>query len=255
MNNYSIIICLLTLVMAACKPESEPSPNNGEQIGDTIVKKYLVKEYYSDPDSPIREFFWSDDFSRILHITTFKDTEYQLDYDFEYFGNDSMQVIITKPTDSWALALFTNYTCQFDEYGRIDKIDYYINSEHQSTQEYSYDFDGRLISVKDEFHNVGIRFKWEGKNVVATYRIPSGEQQNKFEGFTEYLHPECNIPILLPDGDSYHFWYLTEPLWQNWYNEFSNMQVECDNDGYVICSYRINEQGERYGVTNYVFNQ
>lgn len=260
MKKTAILLCMLALALAACKPEPEPepTPNNGGQNNDTtetVVKKYLVKEFYAEPDCPIREFTWNEDFSRIMHITTYKNNPYQLDYDFDYYGKDSMKVVISKPLDSWGLAFSTNYTCHFDEDERINRIDYYYNSSYQSTQMYHYDTQGRLVSVTDEQHNTGIRFEWNGENICATYSIPSEEQQNSFDDFTEYLHPEYNMPYLLPDCDSYHFWYLTEPLWRNWYNEFSNMKVECDEDGYVTCSYRIDEHGEKYAVTNYEYNQ
>ena len=260
MKKHSILLCLLVVTLVACKPEPqpEPLPNNGGQNNDTteiMVKKYLVKEYYTDPQCPIRDIQWNEDFSRIIHISTYKNTNYQLEYDFEYYGTDSIRVVMSKPEDSWASVFFTNYTCVLDKDGRIDRIDYYYNSDYQSTEKYSYDTQGRLVCVKDEQHNVGTRYEWNGENVCTTYNIPSEELQNSFGGFTGYLHPECCMPYLFPDCDSYHFWHLTEPLWHNWHNEFPDMQVECDKDGYVTCSYRINEQGERYAITNFVFKQ
>lgn len=262
MKKNTILLCLMAFALSACKPdpepEPEPAPNNGGQNNDTtetVVKKYLVKEYYADfPDEPIKVIEWNDDFTRITHITTYKNNPYQLDFSFEYYGDDSLRVVLSKPENSWALVVFTDYTCRFDNDGKIHCIDYYFNSEYQSTQKYDYDTEGRLISIIDEQHNTGTRFEWQADNVCTTYDIPSGERQYHFDGFTEYLHPECNMPYLLPDGDSYHFWHLTEPLWHNWYNEFPDMQVECDEKGYVTCSFRINEQGERYAVTNYVYN-
>lgn len=260
MKKNTLLLCLLAMTLVACSPDPqpEPTPNNDGQNSDsteTVVKKYLVKEYYTDPNYPIREFQWDEDFSRIMHVTTYKNTDYQLEYDFEYYGTDSIRIIISKVDDSWASVFFTNYTCVLDEDGKIDHIDYYFNSNYQSSQKYSYDTQGRLVSVIDNQHNVGTRYEWNGENVCATYNIPSEELQNNFDGFTEYFHPEYSMPYILPDCDSYHFWHLTEPLWHNWHNNFPDMQIECDDDGYVICSYRINEQGERYAVTNYVFNQ
>lgn len=260
MKKNTLLLCLLALALTACKPDPEPEPNNGGQDNDTtetVVKKYLVKEYYADlPDEPLKVIEWDDDFTRITHITTYKNNPYQLDYSFEYFGNDSMRVILSKPADSWALVLFTNYTCHFDVEGRICSIDYYFNSEYQSSQSYNYDTGGRLISIIDEQHNVGTRFEWQADNVCATYAIPSGELQNRFDGFTKYFHPECNMPYLLPDGDSYHFWHLTEPLWRNWYtNNSEGVRFEFDEDGYIDYSYYVTIEGDTNSRMRYEYTK
>ena len=248
------ILLLLAGAMTACrKPEPGIVPGSGETT-DTIVKKYLVREYYAEiPERPTRFIKWNDDFSHITHITTDSNTYFQVDYDFEYFGNDSMKVVLSLPNYSAALVLFSEYTCHFDEVGRIAYIDYFVNTTYKKTEKYNYDLSGKLISVVDEKHNSGSRFVWDGDNVCEVYSITSGEQLRSFDTFFQYIHPYYTFPYLLPDGNTYNFWYLTEPLWKNWYNYASDMYYEVDEDGYVICSYRIDEQGEKTAVTNYEY--
>lgn len=255
MNRIFILICMIALAMTACrKPQPGLNPDESETT-DTLVRKYLVREYYAEiPEHPIRVIEWNDDFTQIRHISTDSGTYYQVDYDFMYFGNDSMKVSLSLPDYSYAIVLFSEYTCHFDEAGRITNIDYFVNSAHTQTEKYRYDLFGKLVSVMDEEHNVGIRFLWDGENVCETYGIPSGELVHGFSGFTEHIHPYYTLPFLLPDGNTYNFWHLTEPLWKNWHNYVSNMCYEIDEDGYVTCSYCIDEQGEKTAVTNYVYS-
>ena len=134
MKKNAIILCLLAFALTACKPdpEPEPTPNNGGQNNDTtetVVKKYLVKEYYADfPDEPLKVIEWNDDFTRITHITTYKNNPYQLDFSFEYYGDDSLRVVLSKPENStwqlpsilkevvllWAKSCSLNYICKIN---------------------------------------------------------------------------------------------------------------------------------------------
>ena len=254
MKKHLLYLCCMVLAITACQ-KTKPDANDINPIPEPVVKKYLVKEYYeNNPTNPIRVIEWNDEFTQISHITTDSNTYYQLDYSFEYFGNDSMQVVLSKPENSWVLVLFTKYICHFDDKGRISFIDYYFNSNYQSSEKYNYDLSGRLISVVDEKHNVGTRFVWNGDNVSETYSISSGELTNSFDNFSDYIHPHYTLPYLLPDCNSYNFWHLTEPLWKNWYNYTPDMHYDYDSEGYVICSYRINDQGEMYAITKYEYS-
>ena len=266
MKKVLSIICILAFALTACQKQEQETAQGGDNnnieansttnTSEMAVKKYLVKEYYGeDPTYPERFIEWNDDFTRITHITTQLNTYWQLDYDFEYYGNDSMRVVLSKPDDAHVMVLFSDYTCHFDEEGRISSIDYYCNSQYQSSVKYNYDESGKLVSTMDEEHNIGLRYVWDGDNVCEVYKIPSGELQYSFSGFTEHFHPHCTMPFLLEDGNSYAFWHLTEPLWKNWYNETPDMHYEFDEDGYVTCSYRINEQGERTAITHYEYAQ
>ena len=109
------------------------------------------------------------------------------------------------------------------------------------------------MSVVDEEHNAGVRFVWDGDNVREVCVITTGEQLRSFDGFFQHIHPYYTFPYLLPDGNTDNFWYLTEPLWKNWYNYASDIYYEVDEDGYVTCSYRIDDQGEKTAITNYEY--
>lgn len=251
MKKLFILICMMALAMTACR-KPEPGVNPNGETTDTLVKKYLVKEYYAEiPERPIRFIEWNDDFTQIRHITTDSSALYQVDYDFEYYGCDSMRVVLSIPANSSALLLFSEYTCHFDGAGRIAYIDYFVNSAYKQTEKYNYDLSGKLVSVVDEEHNAGARFVWEGDNVCEVYEITTGKLLRSFNSFSQHIHPYYTFPYLLPDGNTYIFWYLTEPLWKNWFNYDSDMYYEVDEDGYVTCSYRIDEHGERTSVTNY----
>ena len=189
MKKCLLFTCIFALALTACrKPELGTEPNS--ETTDTLVKKYLVKEYYAEiPERPIREIEWNDDFTRIRHITTDSSALYQVDYDFEYYGRDSMRVVLSIPANSSALVLFSEYTCHFDEAERISHIDYYINSVYKLTEKYSYDSSGKLVSVVDEKHNAGARFVWDGDNVREVYSITSGERLRSFDNFFQIIMP------------------------------------------------------------------
>lgn len=255
MKKHITFACILALLLAACQkpdPGVDPNGNQPTDTTETIVKKYLVKEYYAEaPAQPVRVIEWNEDFTQIMHITTDSNTYYQVDYSFEYYGEDSMRVVLSTPTNSSAGLLFSEYLCHFDETGKISSIDYFLNSSYQQTESYCYDLSGKLESVVDEAHNCGIRFVWDGDNVCETCDVQTGETERRFGDFSEHLHPDCTMPYLLPDGNTYNFWYLTEPLWKNWYNYAANMQYEYDEDGFVICSYCLDEQGEKTAIKKY----
>ena len=190
MKKVLSIICILAVAMTACQKQETASDGNNNtnaanfaNTSEIPVKKYLVKEYYGeDPTYPERVIEWNDDFTRITHITTQLNTCWQLDYDFEYYGNDSMRVVLSKPDDAHAMVFFSDYTCHFDEEGRISSIDYFYNSQYQSSVKYNYDESGKLVSTIDEEHNIGLRYVWDGDNVCEVYKIPTGELQHSFSG-------------------------------------------------------------------------
>ena len=107
MKKTAILLCMLALALAACKPEPEPTPNNGGQNNDTtetVVKKYLVKELLNDDPEKIRlAIDWNDDCTQILHAKYGTGNGYTVDYDFKYYGNDSIRIIISLLPDSYPL--------------------------------------------------------------------------------------------------------------------------------------------------------
>ena len=255
------------LLFCACKPDSDPNytPIGNDGLVDSTempVKKYLVKEYYpyeSDTLSAVRVIQWDDDYSRILHVTINRHTPYQVDYDFQYYAVDSFQVHLSKPADGWSMVLFTDYTCHLDADGRISTIDYYYNSNYESTELYVYDESGRLMQVtqKNDDNVVGgSRFEWEGDNVTGMYSVMTGELMQRYQGFKENsLHPHSTLPYLLRCGDTYSFLYITQPLWKNWSDNGSDFICECDDDGYVTSQYRLDENGEKKAITIFVYDQ
>lgn len=266
-SNLFFWICS-SIMLFACNPdplpESDPISNpidNAEMVDSTEipVKKYLVKEYHpyeSDTLSAVRVTQWNDDFTRILHITTERNTPYQIDFDFEYYGVDSFQVHLSKPIDGWAMVLFTDYTCHLDSVGRISTIDYYYNFNYQSTQIYQYDETGHLVGLIYELDDglAGSRFQWDGNNVTAVYSVSTDELKQEYRGFHEdAIHPQSMMPYFLFSGDGYGHTYLTVPIWKNWFDNGSDLVCECDEDGYVISQYRIDENGEKKAITNYEY--
>lgn len=269
MRKVILILCICcSIFLLACKPDpiQEPDPannptENSNTTDDTLssVKKYLVREFHPfDTLSDVRSIQWNNDFSRILHITIRSNTPYQVDFDFTYYEADSFQVHLSKPVDGWSLVLFTDYTCHLDSDGRISTIDYYFNSDFQSTEQYQYDESGHLVQETQYWGGDslvgGCRFEWDGDNVTAVYSV-SGELGWEYHGFNmDAIHPHSTMPHLLRCGDTYSFLYITEPLWKNWYANDNDFLCECDEDGYVISQYRLDENGEKKAITNFEYN-
>lgn len=253
------------LLLSACKsdPILDPDPiDNGDSSGNTeiSVKKYLVREYHpfeTDTLAAVRAIVWNDDYSRILHVTTNRHTPYQVDFDFQYHAADSFQVHLSKPADGWSMVLFTDYACHLDNEGRIATIDYYYNLNYQFTEQYQYDESSHLVQVTQRMNDSvvgGSRFTWEGGNVTEEYSVMSGELSQRYLGFRENsIHPHSTLPYLLRCGDTYSFLYITQPLWKNWPDNGTDFVCECDEDGYVICQYRLDENGEKKAVTYYEY--
>ena len=252
MKKYLLfLIIIVASLMAACQKPEDEAGDDVVVTADTtepVVKKCLVMEYCAGyVDKPERVIEWNDDFTRITHVTTRQNTPWQLDFDFEYYGNDSMRVVLSRPDYSWALVYFSDYTCHFDTQGRVSSIDYYVYSDYKYTEKYHYDDWGKLVGVEDEEHHCGFRFVWDGENVSDRIDIYEGDTVYHYDGFVPQIHPYSTLPYLLRSGDSYGFEYLTNPLWRNWYNHASNMGYEYDEDNYVTCSYHIDEQGDKIG--------
>lgn len=257
MKNHITFICLLALVLTAChKPEPE-MPNGGEtnDSTETVVKKYLVREYLGeDTVAPIRVIDWNEDFTRINHIATFTGgSPYcQLDHDFEYYGNDSICIIVSQPPYQWNWPLFTKCTCYLEE-GKIVKAEYYHNSDYQSTDYFEYDNSGKLAIRKNtsELSTVEFQYLWDGENVSKIVNVTIGEVE-VFEDFCEHINPDYTLPYLLPNGE---FEWLMRPLWKNAYNTSDGCWHECDPDGYIIRSFRMDENGNEITIRRYVYNE
>ena len=249
MKKITLLLCVLSLLITACKPETEPEsmPNEGgQQINDTteiMVKKYLVKEFLGDTMFPIRIIDWNEDYTKINHIRTFASgiSYYQLDHDFEYYGEDSIRIIVTQPQNSWAWPLFTTCTCHLEE-GRIHRIDYYRNSIFQTADLFEYDELGRLVKRESEGTNIEIHYKWEGENVISIEDGRTGEIIETYGDFCDHIHPDYTLPYYLFNG---YYQHLTEPLWKNGCSISNECQHDSDADGYITRIYYFDEQGNK----------
>lgn len=245
MKKHLLYLCCMVLAVTACQ-KTKPDANDINPIPEPVVKKYLVKEYDAGHlDTPIMVIEWNDDFSQIRHISTYQNTYFQLDFSFEYYGNDSMRVVLSWPDYSLPLARFSDYTCHFDEFGRISSVYYYINSEYQQSEKYNYNSSGKLESIIDEEHDCGTRFVWDGDNVTEMYGLYSDEPFYSYSGFTDKFHQYYTIPYVLQRGDGYHSHYLTQPFWKNVYTQ-NTQQIYCefDEDGYITLGCHINSDGD-----------
>lgn len=258
MKKHFMFICMMALAVSACH---KPEPNNGDT--EPTVKKYLVKTYISDPEQPEKTIEWDDGFKKIKRVVTKPgNPSYEITYDFEYYGDDSLRVIMSLPEHSplWFIE-FSNYTCHLKD-GRITSVDYYRYNVYQYTEEYNYDERGRLINVLNNGeHPHGSCYEWDEENVCEIKSVfPESNIIYESHDFCEHIHPEYTMPFVLfcgwtaPYGDG----YLTKPLWKNWSNWNGNTTLcmhEYDEDGYVTLSYFINTEGDTLPHTHYVYSK
>lgn len=257
MKKLFILICMMALVMTACRKPEPGGSDNGE-TADTIVKKYLVKTYISNPDEPEKTIEWDEGFKRIKRIVTKPDNpSFEVAYDFAYYDDDSLRVVISLPEHSsfWIVG-FSTFTCHLDD-GRITTVDYYRYDVYQYTEEYSYDERGRLISViNNGEHPHGIYFEWDGDNVCESRDAFSESTIHEYHDFCEHIDPEYTMPFVLFSGwtAQYGDGYLTKPLWKNWRKWDGICKHEVDEDGYVTTSYFVNMEGDTLPHTHYVYS-
>ena len=70
MKKILLFTCIFALALTACrKPEPGIDPN-GNETTDTLVKKYLVKTYISNPEEPEKIIEWDEGFKKINRIVT-----------------------------------------------------------------------------------------------------------------------------------------------------------------------------------------
>lgn len=235
MKKTAILLCLLTLALAACKPEPEPTPNNGGQNNDTtetVVKKYLVKELLNDDPEKIRlAIDWNDDCTRILHAKYGTGNGYTVDYDFKYYGNDSIRIIISLLPDSYPLwKLWYDSVTVHQHNNLIDSISCYDEGNIRHKEYYSYDDNHRIIERKFLFGTTDT-FCWEGDNVVEACMY--GVNYN-FDLFTNYIHPHHNLPFYLSNFVALEIYApMFTPFWK--FQPVNNsFDFEADEDNYVV---------------------
>ncbi len=249
---------MIALAMTACrKPQPGLNPDESETT-DTLVRKYLVKTYMSNPNEPEKIIEWEEGFKRIKRIVTKPGNPFfEVAYDFEYFGKDSLRVNISLPEHSslWIVG-FSTFTCHLNE-GKITTVDYYRYDAYQYTEEYVYDERGKLISViNDGEHPHGIYYEWDDDNVCEIRDASSENIIHEFHDFCEHIDPEYTMPFVLFNGwtAQYGDGYLAKPLWKNWRKWDGVCKHDVDKDGYVILSYFVNMLGDTLPHTHYVYS-
>lgn len=260
MKKIRLIICgVLALALTACHKDEPNNGTIGNETNDTtemVAKKYLVGVYLAgDTIVPMRIIDWNEDFTRINHITTFTSgsPSCQLDHDFEYYGDDSICIFVSQPPHQWNWPLFTRCTCRLED-GKIVEAEYYHNSNLQSTDYFEYDDSGRLITSRNaagyDDSEITLQYVWDGENVSKIVNVTTGEVVEDFGDFCEHIHPDYTLPYMLHNGE---FGWLMRPLWKNFSTSSDGCHHECDSDGYVISSYRVDENGNEIPLRVYVY--
>ena len=227
-------IFLLSILMISCKPDpidnGDDDTNNTDTIQEEpLVRKYLVREYWTDRDKPIFIIDWNDDFTRIEHLITDSGTMYQVNYHFQYYDEDSIRIYITLPEVNQGMYMYTNYTCHMND-GRISKIDMYYNEKYKDTRDYKYDDKNRLIEAG------GTSFVWDNNNVT---KICYSDDTINYYKTGNYIHPYYTLPYLLPSCSYFTTFgtYITKPLWRNFWEYPEQYHYKFDIDGYVTNVY------------------
>ena len=163
-NKSVLLFCVLALAFTACR---KPESSIVSDIDEPIVKKYLVKQLLNDdPERIMLAIDWNDDFTKILHVKYGLGYGSVLDYDFTYYGEDSIRVSMSLPPDSYPLWEFWYDILMIHlSENKIDSICCYANGELRDVEHYNYNEEGRLIE-REYFGGVYDSFVWEGDDVV-----------------------------------------------------------------------------------------
>lgn len=230
MKKLFILFCTMALIMTACrKPEPGIIPENDEPV----VKKYLVKQLLNDdPEKPMLAIEWNDDCTKILHVKYGLGYGSLVDYDFTYFGEDSIRLSMSLPTNSyplWQLWFDTLMIHLTDN--NIDSISCYANGELRRVEHYLYSDEGKLIERKygGEFDT----FEWVGDDVIKC-KMYGMSSPITIDTFTKYIYPQYTLPFYLSSEVAFEIRRpLFTPLWkhQPLWNNYDG--YEADEDGYL----------------------
>ncbi len=236
-HKKSIINCLLSmlvlLLLNVCKPNNEGPSNNDTDgnVDSTVIvpKKYLTKQLLNDdPEKIMLSIDWNEDCSRINHVKYGTGNGHCVDYEFVYYGGDSIGIHLSIPSDSYPLwSLWYDSVTLHLTAQKIDSICCYLSGQLQDIEHYVYDAEGHLI----ERSYVGVKdvFQWEEDNVVYDVVMLNS---NTYTEFTDYYHPHCNLPFYLSSFVSHEvFKPLFTPLWK--YQPKNTFRFEVDDDNYV----------------------
>ena len=233
MKRYVILISIIALALTACrKPEPGIVPDNDEPV----VKKYLVKQLLNDePDRIMLAIDWNDDFTKILHVKYGLGYGSILDYDFTYFGNDSIRVAMSLPPDSYPLCelWYDTLMIHLNE-NKIDSICCYANGELRDVEHYYYNEEGKLIERKYNGDYLSDTFEWEGDDAVE-FKYYGMYNTVVIDSFSDYINPQYTLPFYLASEVAFEIRRpLFTPLWKHqpfweYYDGY-----ETDEDGYLI---------------------
>ena len=240
MKKNAILLCLLAFALSACKPdpepEPEPTPNNGGQNNDTtetVVKKYLVKQLLNDdPEKIMLSIDWNEDCSQILHAKYGTGNGIVVDYDFKYYGNDSIRIIPSIPPFSYPLwAIWYDSVMIHLHDNLIDSIRCYDNGNILRHTEYYYYDDNKKLIKRYYLFGTNDSFLWEGDNVVKACMY---EVNYNFDLFTDYIHPHYNLPFYLSNFVAAEVYApMFTPFWK-YQPVNNNFDFEADEDNYVV---------------------
>lgn len=247
MKKIILLICLLALTLTACrKPQPGGIPDNGETT-DTVVRKYLVKQLLNDdPERIMLAIDWNDDCTKILHVKYGLGYGSILDYDFSYYENDSIRVILSMPTESYPLSSFWYDSLMIHlRQTKIDSICCYANGDLQRVQHYFYNEEGKLTARK---YGDLDTFRWEGDNVVECkmYGLTS---PITIDTFTSFIHPHYTLPFYLSSEVAFEIRQpLFTPLWKQQPIWSNHDRYEADEDGYLT---KMIKDSANYWITYY----
>ena len=235
MKKHVIYFCLLALAITAChKTKTDVDSNSVTPTPDEpVVKKYLVKQLMNDdPEKIMLAIDWNDDYTKILHVTYGLGYGSILDYDFKYYDEDSIRVIMSMPPFSYPLCYFWYDSIMIHwQQGKIDSISCYLNGNLKEKEYYFYNDNGKLaertyhIADKDYFI-------WKDEDVVKCRMYGGGDIT--INAFTKYIHPQYTIPFYLASEVALEVRQpLFNPMWKHQPILKDYVQYEADDDNYL----------------------
>jgi len=243
MKKHITFACILALLLAACQkpdPGVDPNGNQTTDTTETIVKKYLVKQLLNDdPERVMLDIEWNDDCTKILTVKYGLGYGEIIDYDFKYYGDDSIRV-------KWSVAEeFTLWSFWYDSImihlqdERIDSICCYANGELSDIEHYRYNEEGKLVE-REYFGGVFDTFEWNGEDAIEC-KMYGYYEAIRYDSFTNIIHPQYTLPFYLSTEVAFEIRQpLFNPVWKHLpllpnYNKY-----ESDADGYLTKMTHIN---------------
>lgn len=235
MKKYLLLLtCTFVLALTACrKPEPGIDPI-GNETTDTLVKKYLVKQLLNDdPERIMLAIDWNGDCSKILHVKYGLGSGPNIDYDFIYYDNDSIQVTWSVSDDISFWSFWYNRIMIHLTDDRIDSVCCFVGNDLKDVEYYFYNEENKLI--KRSYYNGAANdvFRWEGDGVVE-YEMMENNTTVVFDTFTNYIHPHYTLPFYLSSEVAYEIRQpLFNPLWKYQPIHPLYKEYQADENGYI----------------------